>query len=164
MRGKRRSDLVADSRLEELLVLLDAIEAALQKMRHMDHVEPAVLDARSRVERLLGRGPDQQLAARRRAEILARQADEASSGIVAAMKWKAAAAEYLQAGMRDDAAKAKASARSSIQRADDQGELDRGGLRPVRRERGRHRENGRPIFFEAVGPESISRRWGSEVG
>jgi len=124
VRGKRRSDLVADSRLEELLVLLDAIEFALQKMGHMDHVEPAVLDARSRIERLLGRGPDQQLAARRRAEMLARQASDASSGIVAAMKWKAAAAEYLQAGMRDEAATAKASARSSIQRADDQGEFE----------------------------------------
>lgn len=124
VRGKRRSDLVADSRLEELLVLLNAIEAALQKMGYMDHVEAAVLDARSRIERLLGRGPDQQLAARRRAEMLARQGDEASSGIVAAMKWKAAAAEYLQAGMRDEAATAKASARSSIQRADDQGEFE----------------------------------------
>lgn len=124
VRGKRRIDLIADTRLEELLTLLEAIERTLREMGHMAHVEAIVLEVRSHIERLLGRGPAQQLSARRRAEMLTRQANEASSGIVAAMKWKAAAAEYLQAGMREDATRAKANARTSIQRADNDGEFE----------------------------------------
>lgn len=119
----RRADLVSDQRLEDVLVALDSIGPRLETMGHMEHVEAKLLGVRARVEGLLGRGPDQREAARRRAELHKRVALSASSGIVASMRWKMAAGEYLQAGLREDGARAKAEARDAIGRAEAQGEF-----------------------------------------
>jgi len=119
----RRSNFVTDQQLEDLLLALDGIMPRLEKLGHMEHVEEELLGVRARVEALLGRGPDQREAARRRAEFHKRVARSASSGIVASMRWKMAAGEYMQAGMREDGARAKAEARDAIGRAEAQGEF-----------------------------------------
>jgi hypothetical protein len=119
----RRQDFVTDQRLEDLLVTLDDIGPRLETMGHMEHVQEDLLGVHAQVEALLGRGPDQKEISRRRAELHKRVALAAPSGLVASMRWKLAAGEYLQAGLREDGARAKTGARDSIGRAEAQGEF-----------------------------------------
>lgn len=122
-KGRRRDDLVTDERLEELLIFLDDVRSRLDQMGSMGYIEPEVIDTRITIERLLGRGPDQKEVARRKAEMMERQATRASSGIVASVHWKAAAAEFYQAGLREEGARATAAARAALRQADAEGEF-----------------------------------------
>ncbi len=93
----------------------------------MDHVEKELLGVRARIESLLGRSPDQKESARRRGALHERLARSAPSQLVASMQWKQAAEEYLQVGIREEGARAKAAAREAIQRAEDEGEFEQIG-------------------------------------
>jgi hypothetical protein len=159
-RGRRRPDQVADERLEELLLLLEQVAAGLQRMRHMDHLDPDVLETRAEIERCLGRGPDQKESAKRRAQMLERQARSASSGIVASTRWKGAAAEFQQAGLREDATRAKAEARDALRRAEEGGEFQEVSV-TITVDHDQHEAMLRPFFDGAADVGAVLRRIGS---
>lgn len=122
-RGQRYVDLVPDDRLRDLLQAVDEIARGLVSMGSMEHVETQVLEVRLSLERLLGPPPDQREVARRRAQLYEEHARRSPSGIVRSMHWKYAAAEYQQAGLREDGARAKAEARDALRLAEEQGEF-----------------------------------------
>jgi hypothetical protein len=156
-RGRRDPDLVSDQRLEELLVALDGIGPRIKEMGHMEHVEEDLLGLRARIEGLLGRAPDQKEAARRRAGLHERVAGSAPSGLVASMRWKAAAEEYMQVGLRDEGARAKAAARDAIGRADAQGEFQEVRV-PLNLSEGAHEKMLLPFFDGADAASTVLGR------
>ena len=158
----RRSNVVSDQELENLLFVLEDIGSRLVKMGHMEHVEDELLGVRARVETLLGRGPDQREAARRRAELHKRIALSASSGIVASMRWKLAAGEYQQAGMREEGARAKAEARDAIGRADAQGEFQEIRV-PIDLSTDDHESVLRPFFDGAATASQVLARMATRL-
>lgn len=122
-RGDRQPDLVSDSRLEELLALLADISLRVEAMDGLEYVEHDILALVAEVEKCLNRGPDQQTAALRRAQLYDRQARRASFFAVEQERLKSAAQEYFQAGRREEAARMMAQAREVIEDADASGQL-----------------------------------------
>jgi Domain of unknown function (DUF4209) len=122
-KGVRQHDLVSDDRLNSILTELDNINARLASMGGMIHMQRDLVDIRGNAERLLGRPQDQRTQAERLARLHQQNAESASSGILAHMNWKEAAAQYFQAGLKEDGNRALAESREALSSAQKAGEF-----------------------------------------
>ena len=120
----RNATLVTEIRLKEMLQLSLGIQERLEQQNNFGHVQN-VLKCRQRIEILLGQPPSAQEVSRRLAISSERRASASSLGMMAAPFWKEAAELYQQAGLKDDASRAKQESRTSIERATAGGEFKR---------------------------------------
>jgi hypothetical protein len=115
---ERPRKLVNDARLDRISALLEEIRGRVIGMGQMDHVEDEWLDVWCRAETILGRTPDQKVLAEKRARMLEQQAERQEAWLAKHARLRLAAEHFHQAGMRDEAAFAKAAAREVVREAD----------------------------------------------
>jgi hypothetical protein len=114
----RPRQLVGDGRLNNISTLLEDVRGRVVALRHMEHVEDEWLDVWRRAETLLGRPPDQKTLAEKRARMLEEQARRQEAWLAKHGHLRVAAEQFHQAGMRAEAAAAKAAAREVVREAE----------------------------------------------